>query len=137
MLKRVSIFFSTQACKLYPQLRNNIEYVEIGTPVTNKHYFGNLHGELYGLDHSIERLSLSVDTKLRPKTDIPGLYLTGQDVVLGSFTGAMFSGLLCASSILGNATLLNFELWCAKVKKDIQGKNRKFNVNSNEIEKNK
>jgi len=32
----------------------------------------------------------------RPKTDIPGLYLTGQDVLSCGFAGALFSGLLTA-----------------------------------------
>ena len=27
-----------QACKLYPQLRDHIDYVDIGSPVTNKYY---------------------------------------------------------------------------------------------------
>ena len=29
-----------QACELYPQMADKIDFIEIGTPVTNKHYIG-------------------------------------------------------------------------------------------------
>ena len=38
--------------------------------------------------------------KLRPETDIPGLYLTGQDVLMGGFTAALAAGILTSCSIL-------------------------------------
>ena len=43
-----------QTCQLYPQIRDCIDFTEIGSPVTNKHYIAQPHGEIYGLDHSIE-----------------------------------------------------------------------------------
>ena len=52
--------------------------MDIGSPVTNKHYIAQPHGEIYGLDHSRQRFDLEVDARLRPETDVPGLYLTGQ-----------------------------------------------------------
>merc|ERR1719464_925260 len=44
-----------QACQLYPQIRDHIDYIEIGTPVTNSHYLAQPHGEIYGLDHGYGR----------------------------------------------------------------------------------
>ena len=38
-----------KVCKLFPQIRRHIDYVEIGTPVSNKHYLAQPHGEIYGL----------------------------------------------------------------------------------------
>ena len=67
-----------QACKLYPQIRDHIDYIEIGTPVTNSHYLGQPHGEIYGLDHGYGRFDPWMMAQLRQKTDIPGLYLTGK-----------------------------------------------------------
>ena len=64
--------------------------------MSNKYYIAQPHGEIYGLDHSAERFEPSMTAKLRPETDVPGLYLTGQDVMLCGFTGAMFGGLLTA-----------------------------------------
>ena len=34
--------------------------------------------------------------KLRPETDIPGLFLTGQDILSCGFTGALFAGVISA-----------------------------------------
>ena len=34
--------------------------------------------------------------KLRPETDVPGLYLTGQDILSCGFTGALFAGVVSA-----------------------------------------
>ena len=38
--------------------------------------------------------------QLRPETDVPGLYLTGQDILSCGFTGALFAGVVSAQVIL-------------------------------------
>merc|ERR1712004_498727 len=90
-----------QICKLFPQIRDHIDYKDIGTPVTNKHYIAQPHGEIYGLDHSIERFDPLMVAKLRPATDVPGLFLTGQDILSCGFTGALFAGVIGAQAALG------------------------------------
>lgn len=90
-----------QTCQLYPQIRDCIDFTEIASPVTNKHYIAQPHGEIYGLDHGIERFDPLMVAKLRPKTDIPGLFLTGQDILSCGFTGALFAGVLGAQAALG------------------------------------
>ncbi len=114
-----------QVCKIYPQIRDHIDYVDIGTPVTNKYYIAQPHGEIYGLDHSLQRFSLGFDSQLRPETDVPGLYLTGQDILSCGFTGAMFGGLLTATSILGLKTLINFDTLCSRMRQDIKFRDSK------------
>ena len=49
-----------QACSLYPQIRDHVDYVDIGTPVTNAYYIAAPHGEIYGLDHTKTRMSPEV-----------------------------------------------------------------------------
>lgn len=44
-----------QTCKLFPQIRDHIDFKDIGSPVTNKYYLAQPHGEIYGLDHTMER----------------------------------------------------------------------------------
>merc|ERR1712156_195574 len=73
-----------QTCKLFPQIRDKIDFTEI-----------------YGLDHSIERFDPLMVAKLRPETDVPGLYLTGQDILSCGFTGALFAGVIGAQAALG------------------------------------
>jgi all-trans-retinol 13,14-reductase len=90
-----------QTCQLFPQLKDCIDFVDIGSPVSNTHYIAQPYGEIYGLDHSLERFDPLTVAKLRPKTDINGLFLTGQDIFSAGFTGALFGGLLCAQQVLG------------------------------------
>jgi len=90
-----------QTCKLYPQIRDCIDFTEIGSPLSNKYYLGQPHGENYGLDHSKERFDPLMVAKLRPATDIPGLFLTGQDILSCGFTGALFAGAIGAQAALG------------------------------------
>ena len=46
---------------LYFQIADKIDFTEIATPVTNKFYIEQPHGEIYGLDHSIERSVENID----------------------------------------------------------------------------
>ena len=52
---------------------------------------------MYGIDHSPERFR---QKWLQPRTDINGLYLTGQDILTVGLSSALFSGLITASTIL-------------------------------------
>ena len=90
-----------QTCILYPQLRDCIDFIGIGSPVSNAHYLSQPHGEIYGLDHTLERFNPLTMAQLRPETDIPGLLLTGQDTLYMGVAGALFSGLLGAQAALG------------------------------------
>ena len=85
-----------------PGLRSQVDYMEISTPLSTRHFAGYEHGEIYGLEHSPSRFA---NRALRPRTAIPGLYLTGQDVVSCGVAGAMAGGYLTASAILGRNLL--------------------------------
>ncbi|XP_060062907.1 all-trans-retinol 13,14-reductase-like [Ylistrum balloti] len=89
-----------QLAKINPKLEGSEEFIEMGTPLSNAHYLGSTEGEMYGLQHSIERFAAPAAVHLRAETDIPGLFLTGQDILTAGFTGASFAALLCTSSIL-------------------------------------
>ena len=53
--------------------------MDIGSPVSNKYYIAAPRGEIYGLDHNVDRFgSPEIVATLRPETDIPGLMLTGK-----------------------------------------------------------
>lgn len=80
-----------------PQLRGKVAIAEISTPLTTQHFAGYGRGELYGLDHTPQRLRQGF---LKPTTPIRGLYLTGQDIVTCGVAGAMFGGVLTAASLL-------------------------------------
>ena len=84
--------------KHLPNLRDKIDYYELSSPLTTKHFVNYQKGELYGIDHSPQRFEQKF---LRPKTTIKGLYLTGQDIVSAGVGGALFSGLITSASITG------------------------------------
>ncbi|BFZ18242.1 hypothetical protein BsWGS_21281 [Bradybaena similaris] len=85
---------------LFPQLDGKKVYMEVGTPVSNQHYLACPRGEMYGLDQKTVRFSADVVSKLRPDTDIRGLYLTGQDIMTCGFVSSLLTGVICASQIL-------------------------------------
>lgn len=85
-----------------PQLRGRVAVCEISTPLTTQHFAGYPLGELYGLDHTPQRFRQGF---LKPATPIPGLYLTGQDIATCGVAGAMFGGVLTASTLMRSELL--------------------------------
>ena len=81
-----------------PQLEGKVDYFEVSTPLSTNWFSGYQHGELYGLDHTAERLQ---QDWLGPRTRIPGLWLTGQDTLTCGVTGAMMAGMLTTMAIVG------------------------------------
>jgi all-trans-retinol 13,14-reductase len=85
-----------------PQLREALEYAELSTPLTTAWFQQNSRGEIYGLDHDVQRYK---QDWLHPITPVKGLYLTGQDVVSAGVGGALMGGYLTASAMLGGDAL--------------------------------
>lgn len=86
----------------FPQLEGKIDYYELSTPLSTEYFSAYSKGELYGLDHTPLRFE---QNWLQPKTNINGLYLTGQDVLSCGVMGAAMGGLFCAAKILGMQSL--------------------------------
>ena len=81
-----------------PNTRGQVDYYEVSTPLSTNWFGGYQRGELYGLDHTPQRMS---QNWLRPKTSIPGLWLTGQDTLTCGVTGAMMSGMVTTLRMVG------------------------------------
>ncbi|MCL4852506.1 MAG: hypothetical protein KJZ78_14135, partial [Bryobacteraceae bacterium] len=81
-----------------PTVRGRIAHAELSTPVTARHFMNYARGEAYGIAATPERFRLRA---LAPRTPVPGLYLTGQDVSMPGVAGALFGGALAASAVLG------------------------------------
>ncbi|KAG5280090.1 hypothetical protein AALO_G00084830 [Alosa alosa] len=86
--------------QIYPKIKDRIEYVDAGTPITNQYYIGAPKGEIYGADHGMARFSPELNATIRPQTPLKNLYLTGQDVFLCGFAGALAGALTCGSTLL-------------------------------------
>ncbi|MBF0196685.1 MAG: NAD(P)/FAD-dependent oxidoreductase [Planctomycetes bacterium] len=83
--------------RLFPDLKNHITHCEVSTPLSTRHYMNTQHGEIYGLEHTPERMQ---EKSLRPETSLPGLYLVGQDTTMVGVASALLSALLTSSTIL-------------------------------------
>ena len=81
-----------------PPVRGRVDYWEVSTPLSMQWFCGWERGELYGLDHDPSRMQQGW---LRPRTRVPGLWLTGQDVMSCGVSGAMMGGVAAATSVAG------------------------------------
>ena len=79
-------------------MRGKIDYYELSTPLSTDYFCRYNEGEIYGLDHTPSRFE---QDWLKPKTQIPGLYLTGQDIMTCGVAGAMIGGLITTVSLSG------------------------------------
>jgi all-trans-retinol 13,14-reductase len=81
-----------------PQLEGKVDYYEVSTPLSTEWFSSYRHGELYGIDHTPERMR---QDWLGPRSRVPGLWLTGQDTLTCGVTGAMMAGLLTVTAMVG------------------------------------
>jgi all-trans-retinol 13,14-reductase len=81
-----------------PATRGHVIHAELSTPLSTRHFSNYEHGEIYGLRSSPARF---LERGLGPRTAVRGLYLTGQDAVAIGITGALMSGVVSASLVLG------------------------------------
>ena len=86
-----------QLYKYVPQVQGKINYRELSSPLSTRHFCNYKNGEIYGLEHTPHRFK---QNWLRPKTPIKNLFLTGQDIATAGVGGALISGVLTSSAIL-------------------------------------
>jgi len=88
-----------RAEKLIPNLRQHIQHMEVGTPITNWRYSRNVGGAIYGTEQSVDNVYMN---RLQAKTPIPNLFLTGAWTFGGGMSAAMMSGRETAKMALGS-----------------------------------
>eukprot|EP00658_Telonema_sp_P-2_P012951 TRINITY_DN14925_c0_g1_i2.p1 TRINITY_DN14925_c0_g1~~TRINITY_DN14925_c0_g1_i2.p1 ORF type:complete len:203 (-),score=43.97 TRINITY_DN14925_c0_g1_i2:387-995(-) len=98
--------------RYFPQCKGKVAFWELGTPLSNNFYYGTKDGEVYGLDHSRSRFAPEMQKMLRPGTEVPGLYLSGQDTMINGIMGAMMSGVVTVAAISKVALVKN--VWRAR-----------------------
>ena len=78
-------------------IQDHIDHKELSTPLTVRDLANYNKGEMYGIDHSPDRFR---QRWLRPRSDVKGLFYTGQDITTVGVSSALFSGLITASAVL-------------------------------------
>lgn len=82
----------------FPSLKDAIATVESSTPLTWLDYTGTPEGSMYGI---IKDASQPEKTTIYPKTKIPGLFLTGQNVNLHGALGVTIGAVMTCGEIMG------------------------------------
>ncbi|XP_069760709.1 all-trans-retinol 13,14-reductase-like [Narcine bancroftii] len=102
----------------FPQLKGRIEYIRVGSPLTNQFYIAAPRGEMYGVNHDVSRFTPETIASFRAKTPIKNLFLTGQDIFSCGFLGAIHGALICASGVLRRSLYRDLMKLQKDIKKD-------------------
>lgn len=78
-----------------PELEPMIDYAELSTPLSTEHFVRPMAGSIYGLEPTPKRFE---NKWLRPRSPIPGLFMSGSEVATVGVIGAMMGGVLAAAS---------------------------------------
>jgi len=88
----------------FPGLRSNIKKYYTSTPLSFRDYIGNNDGSIYGI---VKDFRNPLNTFISPRTKLPNLFLTGQNLNLHGILGATMSGLVTCTAFLGNEDVIN------------------------------
>jgi all-trans-retinol 13,14-reductase len=80
----------------FPALAPLVVYQELGTPLATASFTGHEKGAFYGVETTPRRI---LSDALNARTPVPGLFLTGQDVMTPGIAGALAGGMLGAAAI--------------------------------------
>ena len=80
----------------FPALVPLIVYRELGTPLATAKFTGHENAGFYGVETTPRRI---LSDALNARTPVPGLFLTGQDVMTPGIAGALYGGMLGAAAI--------------------------------------
>ncbi|MGH1374210.1 MAG: phytoene desaturase family protein [Cellvibrionaceae bacterium] len=81
-----------------PQLREALDYYELSSPLSTQFYQLNARGEIYGLNHFVDRFKQPF---LHTQTPIKNLYMTGADMMTAGVGGALMAGMMTSMRMLG------------------------------------
>lgn len=80
----------------FPALAPMIVFHELATPLATAAFTAHDKGGFYGLETTPRRV---LSDALSPRTPVPGLFLSGQDVLSPGISGALWGGMLGAAAV--------------------------------------
>jgi all-trans-retinol 13,14-reductase len=89
--------------KKFPGLRDCIYSYYTATPLSFRDYIGNDDGSMYGI---VKDYKDPLRTFISPRTKLPNLYFTGQNLNLHGILGAAMSGLVTCTAVMGNDSII-------------------------------
>ena len=100
------------AAEKFPRLPDAIQAWYAATPLSYRDYLGTADGAIYGIVKDYTDL---LKTTIAPRTKIPNLYLTGQNLHLHGILGSAISALVTGVAILGKDDLIEKKIGRAHV----------------------
>jgi all-trans-retinol 13,14-reductase len=80
----------------FPALAPLVTYCDLGTPLATAAFTGHEKGGFYGVETTPRRM---LSEALKARTPVPGLFLTGQDVMCPGIAGSLWGGMLGAAAV--------------------------------------
>lgn len=87
----------------FPGIRDHIKTYYVATPLSYRDYIGNDDGSLYGI---VKDYKHTLKTFISPRTKLPNLFLTGQNLNLHGILGASMSGIVTCCAMLENDSIV-------------------------------
>lgn len=84
--------------RVIPEIRARMDFVALGTPLTNQHFVAATRGALYGVERAVDQPTAQ---GFDAATEIEGLYLCGASTSSHGVFGAGRSGVEAAAALLG------------------------------------
>ncbi len=88
----------------FPLVTNNVKKFYTSTPLTNRDYIGDAEGSMYGIQKDYRD---PLQTMISPRTKIPNLFLTGQNLNLHGILGTSLSAVLTCVMLTGDEGLVD------------------------------
>jgi len=98
-----AILFIDQIEKQFPGIKSKIKTFYTSTPLTYRDYTGTLEGSIYGI---MKDCNNPLRSFILPRTKIPNLLMTGQNINLHGVLGVTIGSLLTCGEIVGFDYLL-------------------------------
>ena len=87
----------------FPGLRESIKTYYTATPLSYRDYIGNDDGSMYGI---VKDYRDPVKTLISPRTKLPNLFFTGQNLNLHGVLGAAMSGIVTCVDLMGSDDII-------------------------------
>lgn len=88
----------------FPLVTAHIKHYYTSTPLTNRDYIGDAEGSMYGIQKDYHD---PLQTMISPRTKIPNLFLTGQNLNLHGILGTSLSAVLTCVMLTGDEELVD------------------------------
>jgi all-trans-retinol 13,14-reductase len=89
--------------RIYPDIRQNIEFCFASTPLTVRDYYATKEGASYGYSRDCHNMMLS---QIQVVTKVRNLLLTGQNINLHGICGVPLTAIVTAEAIVGQGVIV-------------------------------